>query len=276
VQAAVLSRSSNLYGLLTGDDPYQFLGGLSLAVRHLNGASPELYISDQRRTQGRIVSAANFLAAEMRTRYLNPQWIAPMQREGYAGTLEIVDTINNLWGWQALDPSTVRADQWQAMHDVYVMDKHRLDMQQWFEKHNPTAQAQVLERMLEAIRKGYWDAAEQTRREIAQRWQELADQGITSGAQVTRDFAKEMAAGFGLQPGTAPQSAASNSSTPATQSSSPAQTVRGQVMQQSGPETSAEPTWRVWLSLLVMLLCLITGGLRQLRQSNLTLKTGAA
>ena len=79
MQAAVLSRSSNLYGLLTGDDPYQFLGGLSLAVRHINGASPELYISDQRQARGRIATAASFLAEEMRTRYLNPQWIKPMQ-----------------------------------------------------------------------------------------------------------------------------------------------------------------------------------------------------
>jgi len=265
VQAAVLSRSSNLYGLLTGDDPYQFLGGLSLAVRHLNGASPELYISDQRRAQGRIVSAASFLADELRTRYLNPQWITAMQGEGYAGTLEIVDTLNNLWGWQALDPSTVRADQWQAMHDVYVMDKYQLDMQQWFEKHNPTAQAQLLERMLEAIRKDYWDASEQTRREIAQRWQELTDQGVTSGAQVTQNFAKEMAAGFGLQPGTGPQNAGSTESTSAAPSAAPAQTVRGQVMQQSSPETSQEPLWRVWLALAVLLLCLAAGGLRQLR-----------
>ena len=256
VQAAVLSRSSNLYGLLTGDDPYQFLGGLSLAVRHINGASPELYISDQRQARGRIATAANFLAEEMRTRYLNPQWIKPMQSEGYAGTLEIVDTIDNLWGWQALDPSTVRADQWQSMHEVYVMDKYKLDMQRWFEQHNPTAQAQLLERMLEAIRKGYWDAAEQTRREIAERWQQLADQGVVTGAPATREFAQEMAAGFGLQPGKATSSATPQS-----------QPVRGQVMQEKTEQQSPEPLWRVWLALLAILLCFIGGGLHQLRHS---------
>lgn len=260
----MLSRSSNLYGLLTGDDPYQFIGGLSLAVRHINGKSPELYISDQRRAQGRIVSAASFLAEELRTRYLNPQWIKPMQQEGYAGTLEIVDTINNLWGWQALDPSTVRADQWQAMHDVYVMDKHQLDMKRWFEQHNPTAQAQILERMLEAIRKGYWDAAEQTRREIAQRWQELADRGLATGAEQTREFAQEMVAGFGLQPGMASQSATSPT---ASQSQAQTQTVRGQVMQETTAQSVDEPLWRVWLALLAILVCFIGGGVHQLRQS---------
>jgi cobaltochelatase CobN len=193
-----------------------------------------------------------------------------MQQEGYAGTLEIVDTINNLWGWQALDPATVRADQWQAMHDVYVMDKHQLDMQRWFEQHNPTAQAQVLERMLEAIRKGYWDAAEQTRREIAERWQELADRGVTAGAPATREFAQQMVAGFGLQPGTATQSAAEPAQSPAATAAAPnsTQPVRGQVMQEANQPTIAEPLWRVWLALLALLLCFASGGLFQFRQSS--------
>lgn len=274
VQAAVLSRSSNLYGVLTGDDPYQFLGGLSLAVRHINGKSPELYISDQRRPQGRVVSAASFLAEEMRTRYLNPQWIKPMQQEGYAGTLEIVDTINNLWGWQALDPSTVRADQWQAMHDVYVMDKHKLDMQRWFEQHNPMAQAQVLERMLEAIRKNYWDAPEQTRREIVQRWQELAARGVTTGAEATREFADQLSSGFGLTPGTAtPSAATSSANTPESNAVQP-NTVRGQVMKETPQSTPPEPLWRVWLALVALLLCFFGGAWWQLRQASFSLQPG--
>jgi cobaltochelatase CobN len=226
-----------------------------------------LYISDQRQARGRIATAASFLAEEMRTRYLNPQWIKPMQSEGYAGTLEIVDTINNLWGWQALDPSTVRADQWQSIHDVYVMDKYKLDMQRWFEQHNPTARAQILERMLEAIRKGYWDASEQTRREIAERWQQLADRGVVTGAEATREFAQEMAAGFGLLPGNTAQSQANAAS-------AQTQTVRGQVMQETTAQEQPEPLWRVWLALLAILLCFIGGGLHQHRHSFTTLKSG--
>jgi cobaltochelatase CobN len=38
-------RTSNLYGMLTTDDPFQYLGGIALAVRHLDGRAPELYIS---------------------------------------------------------------------------------------------------------------------------------------------------------------------------------------------------------------------------------------
>ena len=44
----MLSRTSNLYGMLTTDDPFQYLGGIGAAVRHLDGKAPELYISNLR------------------------------------------------------------------------------------------------------------------------------------------------------------------------------------------------------------------------------------
>jgi cobaltochelatase CobN len=147
------------------------------------------------------------------------------------------------------------------------MDKHQLDMQQWFEQNNAMAQAQVLERMLEAIRKGYWDAAEQTRREIAERWQELADRGVTTGAAKTREFAQQMAAGFGLQPGVTTQSATSTTASQPNAAAASAQTVRGQVMKETAEPTAPEPLWRVWLALLALLLCFTSGGVLQARQS---------
>ncbi|MDF5979915.1 cobaltochelatase subunit CobN [Pseudomonas aeruginosa] len=67
--------------MLSTDHPFEYLGGLSLAVRHLDGASPALYIADLRQRQPRTTAAAQFLASELRGRYLSPQWIAAMQRE---------------------------------------------------------------------------------------------------------------------------------------------------------------------------------------------------
>ena len=77
-----------------------------------------------------------------------------MQREGYAGSLEMLDLANNLWGWQAADRTMVRADQWQALHDTFVMDRREPGLAEWFETHNPTAQAQIIARMAEAIPQG--------------------------------------------------------------------------------------------------------------------------
>lgn len=269
VQAAVLARSSSLHGVLSTDHPFEFLGGLSMAVRHLDGTSPDLFIADLRDAKPRIATAGRFLADEMRSRYLNPHWIGEMQKEGYAGTLQMLNTVNNLWGWQVTDPASVRADQWQAMHDTYMKDNRDLGMNAWFEQHNPTAQAQMIERMAEAIRKGYWDASVQTRQELAERWQALAtEHGVDTGAPVTREFIAQMAAGFGLAAagpaGVAASEAAATDTPDAASDHTGLESVQGQVMQAVDPRDSqAPPVWRLLLALAVLLLFLLIGGAAQ-------------
>ncbi|NYT80316.1 cobaltochelatase subunit CobN [Alcaligenaceae bacterium] len=266
--AAVMSRSSNIHGVISTDHPFEFLGGLSVAIRHLDGESPPLFISDLRSTEPKTTSVQSFLSNEMRVRYLNPHWIQAMQAEGYAGTLEVVDTVNNLFGWQAVDPATVRPDQWQALFDTYISDTRQLGINDWFEQHNPTAQAQVLERMAEAIRKGYWNASETTRRALAQRWQELEEQfDATAGKEPTRSFVSEMAQGFGLTqaPGQSDNAAATPSSAqePA---SSPAE-VSGQVMEPVGTTQPAFP-WMLIFALVLLALAILYGAVRQHRAAH--------
>ncbi|MFL9812659.1 cobaltochelatase subunit CobN [Stutzerimonas sp. VN223-3] len=261
VQAAIMARSSELNGVLSTDHPFEFLGGLSLAVRHLDGTSPSLYISDLRKTEPRTTGAATYLATELRSRYLNPQWIGAMQQEGYAGTLEVLNVANNLWGWQAADQSMVRADQWQALHDTFVMDQRELGINQWFEAHNPTAQAQLIERMAEAIRKGYWDASNETRRELAERWQALTtEHGADAGGPITREFIEQMVAGFGLAPNAVPDAA----TPPLSSSTATGQTVRGQIMQEVADQPVETPSpWRLLLGITALASCLLFGALRQ-------------
>src|SRR5690606_13277109 len=73
-QAVVMSRSSALHGVLSTDHPFEFLGGLSAAIRHLDGQSPQLMTSDLRDPQTQTTGLARFLSDELRGRYLNPQW----------------------------------------------------------------------------------------------------------------------------------------------------------------------------------------------------------
>lgn len=174
-EGAVLSRTSNLYGMLTTDDPFQYLGGIALAVRHLDGKAPALYISNLRGGgSGRVDDAAQFLAKELATRQFHPGYIKGLMAEGYAGTLQVLDATNNFWGWTAVAREIVRDDQWQEMVDVYVRDKHRLGLREWFERENPHALAQTIERMIEAQRQGYWKTDAATVAELKSRWRELA------------------------------------------------------------------------------------------------------
>ena len=174
-QGAVLSRSSNLYGMLTTDDPFQYLGGIAMAVRYLDGKAPELFISNLRGAgSGKAEEASAFLARELATREFHPGYIKGLMKEGYAGTLQMLDSMNNFTGWTTVAREIVRDDQWQEFADVYVRDKHQLGMRQWMEKNNPHALAQMMERMLEMARQGYWQADAQTVAELKDRYKDLA------------------------------------------------------------------------------------------------------
>lgn len=280
VDAAVLSRSSRLNGVLTTDHPFEYLGGLSLAIRHLSGASPDLFIADSRSGQPKVAEASDFIAQEMRTRPLSPQWIKAMQQEGYAGATEMLGTINNLFGWQVMDPRMVRSEQWQAIHDTYVKDSRNLGLNAWFEKNHPTSQAQIIDRMIEAVRKNYWQADEKTLRELVARRQILErNHGVAAAAGKTRAYMEALAAGFGLAPEApaarakttaspphTPSSAAMPETTPPPPDASQPATVRGAVLEKvSPPQAPVDRPWRQRLGGGLLLLALLGGAWRQWR-----------
>ncbi|WP_130538318.1 cobaltochelatase subunit CobN [Thiomicrorhabdus indica] len=265
--AAVFSRSSNLRGLLDTDHPFEYLGGISMALQHLEGEAPQLYISNMRDPKkAKLQTAERFLATELRAVYQHPNWVKEMQKEGYAGTLEMLNTINNFWGWQVMDRNVVRDDQWQEFHEVYIKDKYNLDMKQWFEESNPTAMAQIAERMLEAIRKDYWEASEQTKKELTQVYQELAEKyDVHTDNETYKAYVAELSAGYGLSAAPAPDAATSAAQPAAmeapeqpenSEATKPAQaleTVQGQKMQQQQPNEQdpiEQPKW--WLLLLTL------------------------
>lgn len=204
--AAVFSRSSNLRGLLDTDHPFEYLGGISLAVKHLDGKNPPLFISNLRDpNRAKLQSAENFLAMELRAVYHHPNWVKEMKAEGYAGAQQMLNTVNNFWGWQAVDRGIVRDDQWHEFKAVYVDDRYNLGLKQWFEQNHPAAKAQIVERMLEAIRKGYWDADDATKRDLARVWADLARRyDVKTLNDVFKAYVGELLGkGYGIAPQTA-------------------------------------------------------------------------
>ena len=168
VKAVLHSRASNLYGTLDNDDVFQYLGGAAMAVRQVNGVTPDtLLVNLADPTRARTESLDQFVGREMRARYLNPVWIDAMLKEGYAGTRFVRQVVDNLWGWQITVPEAVDGAKWQEMFETYVQDKHRLDIQQRFRaaKNLPAFQA-LVDRMLVAVNKGYWKAAPEVVQEL--------------------------------------------------------------------------------------------------------------
>ncbi|WP_373050120.1 cobaltochelatase subunit CobN [Thalassovita aquimarina] len=265
--AAVFSRSSNLRGLLDTDHPFEYLGGLSMAIRAIDGESPQLYISNMRDpNRTKLQAAERFMASELRAVYQHPRWVAEMKDEGFAGTLALLKTVNNFWGWQAMDRNIVRDDQWREFMAVYVEDRYELGVREWFEDSNPQAMAQITERMIEAIRKGYWDADEDTLRELVEVYQDVATRhDVVSDNRVFTDYVAEQAAGFGLtlaalapdMAAAAPQQPAQSEPLPEVkpeQTEAPTETVTGQKLEQKAepPAPPAPPQYRALIPFLLI------------------------
>jgi cobaltochelatase CobN len=170
-EAVIHSRSTNVYGVLDNDDFFDFAGGLSLATQSITGAAPQFYVNNLRGCgRERIEGMREFLAAELNARFWNPKWIRQMQEGGYAGAREVADNLENLYGWQATSPGQTDGSFWQNSYDVYVADKHGLEMDAFFEKSNPHARQGMFARLLEVDRQGSYRFSEEDRARLVKEY----------------------------------------------------------------------------------------------------------
>ena len=121
----------------------------------------------RRKDEIMVEDVAKTIGREMRTRYLNPQWIEGMKKENYGGARQMADFAENLWGWQVTVRDAVDEDKWRQVFEVYVEDKYGMELSEFFDEHNPWAYQSMTARMLEAVRKGYWETDEKTTRKLA-------------------------------------------------------------------------------------------------------------
>ena len=180
VDIAVHSRSSNVIGIIDTDDFFMALGGLSLAVKNVKGEAPDTLVTMHRRKdEVMLEDVAKTIGRELRTRYLNPQWIEGMKKDNYAGAHQMADFAENLWGWQVTVRDAVDAAKWQQVFDVYVEDKYEMGLDDFFNQHNPWAYQSMTARMLEAVRKDYWQPDERITRKLAAEYAvNVVDKGV--------------------------------------------------------------------------------------------------
>ena len=169
-QRIVHTRSSKLYATLDNDDYFGYGGSIALGVRRVDGGkSPPMLVTDLRTPgQERHEPIERFLGQEFRSRLLNPEYIKGMQEEGYAGAREVWKSTEYLWGWQVVYPETVGAQKWQELHEVWLKDRYELGLEEFFQNNNPHAREAMAGRLLEVVRKGYWEPDKKTRDELAE------------------------------------------------------------------------------------------------------------
>ena len=181
VEVAVHSRTSNLLGAFDNDDYFSWLGGLALAVRSVVGETPDLYVTNLRNPHDpKTETLKSFMRRELSARYFNPKWMEGMMEHDYAGAREMMRFTEFLWGWEVATPDLITEDMWNQVYDVYIQDKYDLGLNEFFDSNNPYAQQSITARMLETIRKGYWDPSEDVKTTLAETYQKSVEEyGVT-------------------------------------------------------------------------------------------------
>lgn len=172
----VQPRQSNTWGGLSLDHVYEFMGGLSMAVRHTTGKDPDAYFNDYRNANNvKIQGVKEALMVEARSTLLNPKYLKGMMKEGATSAENVAETIRNTYGWNVMKPKEIDNHLWDDLMEVLVEDKYNLNTQAFFEKENPYALEEVTAVMLETIRKGYWKASREQIEKLVEVHQEMVD-----------------------------------------------------------------------------------------------------
>ena len=148
-------RSMVDYELSDLDHYYEFYGGLSKAVENVKGEKPDLYIADTAGDEVRAESLEVSLERGIGTRLLNPAWIDGMMKHGYHGVQQIEKRFENTLGFAAFT-GAVKSDTFSRMEKTFVSDRKRMEQ---LKAANRWAFLGMLERLMEAYNRGYWDAS---------------------------------------------------------------------------------------------------------------------
>ncbi|KPC52506.1 cobaltochelatase subunit CobN [Amantichitinum ursilacus] len=159
------NQDSREHDVLDSNDYYQFQGGMTAAVRHLSGQQPSTYHADHSNPNApRIRTLQEEIASVIRSRVVNPKWIAGVKRHGYKGAAEIAATVDYLYGYDAT--ARVLADhQYALVTDAYLNDA---DTRDFLQQHNPHALHGICERLLEAMQRGLWQQPGDYRAQVEQ------------------------------------------------------------------------------------------------------------
>ncbi|HXR55034.1 MAG TPA: cobaltochelatase subunit CobN [Acidimicrobiales bacterium] len=154
IEVAVKNQDNREHDIFDSDDYLQDHGGMVAAVRALSGRQPKAWFGDSANpARPKVRSLAEEAARVVRTRVLNPKWLAAMERHGYKGAFEMAATVDYLFGYDAT--ADVLEDwMYERVTETYVGDAAR---RKFFAESNPWALRAISERLLEAAERGLWN-----------------------------------------------------------------------------------------------------------------------
>ncbi len=140
-------------GLTDVDHYFEYLGGVSKAVEKRAKSRPAIYLSDSLSRDVKIRSLEETVRLETRAKTLNPKWYEGMLKHGFRGVAEIENHVSNTFGWSATADAV---DDWiySEVANTFLFDDAMLDRLRDLNPHSAHA---LVQRLLEANGRGYWD-----------------------------------------------------------------------------------------------------------------------
>ena len=159
VAVTVKNEDNREKDMMSCTDFYNYHGGLITAVRSVRNGPLLSLAGDSADPDNVLVRSVSEEARHIfRSRLLNPKWLEGLKRHGYKGAGDISKAMDIVFGW---DATADVVDDW--MYDRFA-SKVALDqdMRAWMKQTNPYALHNILDKLLEAIKRGMWNADDQT------------------------------------------------------------------------------------------------------------------
>lgn len=154
VQIAAKNQDNREHDIFDSDDYFQEHGGLVATIRSLTGKDPKKYFGDSSNpAHVRVRDLAEEAKRVFRSRVVNPKWLESAKRHGYKGALEMANTTDFLFGYDAT-AHVVEDWMYEKVSEQYVLDEA---MRRFLLESNPWALKDIAERLLEAAQRKLWE-----------------------------------------------------------------------------------------------------------------------
>ncbi|BBO92442.1 cobaltochelatase subunit CobN [Desulfosarcina ovata subsp. ovata] len=191
MDVTVKNEDSREYDMMSCTDYYNYYGGMIVAAKTVRGSLPFSMMGDSSDPK-RVKMRTTFEEAKhvLRSRLVNPKWLAGMKRHGYKGAGDISHMMDVVLGW---DATAEIIDGWmyEKIANAYALDH---EMQEWMKAVNPFALQNILDKLLEAIHRGMWDAGDEMTEDLRNAYLEMegdieewSDQEPVTSDQVVGD-----------------------------------------------------------------------------------------
>lgn len=155
VNVAVQNQDNREHDIFDSDDYFQFHGGMIASVRAITGESPKAYFGDTSKPDRvKVRDLREEVVRVFRSRVVNPKWIESIKKHGYRGAFELAATVDYLFGYD-VTAHVIEPHMYEKVTEAYILDENT---RQFLEEKNPWALRGIVERLLEAQERGYWES----------------------------------------------------------------------------------------------------------------------